>query len=84
MFIISKTTKGQEYLYSTKYSILCRNKKQAEKLAEHLNTHNEDTIGDFKLKNNEIWFTYEIDEYDNIPRYKLVSTENKIAIVENY
>lgn len=85
MFIISKTIKGKEFVYSTRHSILCSNKKQAEKLAEHLNTHNEDTQGDFKLKDNEIWYIYEIDKYDTPPRYKLSTTRGKIAIKEyNY
>lgn len=82
MFIISKTIKGQEYLYSNKFTILCNSKKQADKLAEHLNLHNEDSMGDFKLKDNEIWYTYEIDQYDTPPRYKLSCTKNKISIKE--
>ena len=85
MYIISKTIKGKEFVYSTRYSILCSSKKQAEKLAEHLNTHNEDTQGDFKLKDNEIWYVYEIDKYDTPPHYKLSTTRGKIAIKEyNY
>ena len=82
MYIISKAIKGKEFIYSTKYSILCSNKKQAEKLAEHLNTHNEDTQGGFKLKDNEIWYVYEIDKYDTPPRYKLSTTRGKISIKE--
>ncbi len=84
MFIISKTIKGQEYLYSNKYSILCKNEKQAQQLASFLNNNNNSTIGDFKLKDNELYFVYEIDNYDTQPRYKLKSTKNKISIVENY
>ena len=84
MYIISKTIKGKEYIYWKKYSILCNSKKQAEKLAEHLNNHNEDTNGDFKLKDDEYYKVYEIDNYDPIPRYKLKSTKNKITLVENY
>lgn len=84
MYIISKTIKEKEYIYSNKCSILCSSKKQAEKLAEHLNNHNEDTNGDFKLKNDEYYKVYEIDNYDPIPRYKLKSTKNKITLVENY
>lgn len=84
MFIISKTIKGQEYLYSNKYSILCKNEKQAQQLASFLNNNNNNTIGDFKLKDNELYFVYEIDQYDTQPRYKLKNTKNKISIVENY
>lgn len=84
MFIISKTIKGKEYLYSNKYSILCKNEKQAQQLASFLNNNNNDTIGDFKLKDNELYHVYEIDNYDTQPRYKLKSTKNKISIVENY
>lgn len=84
MFIISKTIKGQEYLYSNKYSILCKNEKQAQQLASFLNNNNNNTIGDFKLKDNELYYVYEIDQYDTQPRYKLKSTKNKISIIENY
>lgn len=84
MFIISKTTKGQEYLYSNKYSVLCRSEIQARVLAEHLNKYKHTLLGDFKLKDNELYYVYEIDQYDTPPRYKLKSTKNKITIVENY
>ena len=82
MFIISKTIKGKEFVYSNKYSILCKNKEEAMQLAKHLNEHNDSTIGDFKLKENEIWHCYEIDKYDSQPRYKLVNTKGKISIRE--
>ena len=82
MFIISKTIKGKEFVYSNKYSILCKNESQAHKLAEHLNTYNEDTMGDFKLKENETWFVYEIDDYDYPPRYKVTQTKGKITLRE--
>lgn len=82
MFIISKTIKGKEFIYSTKYSILCKSKKQAKQLADFLNKNNEDTIGNFKLKENETWWVYEIDKYDAPPRYRLSTTKNKIKIVE--
>lgn len=81
MFIISKTIKGNEYLYSKKHSILCRSKVQAEKLANFLNTHNDTALDTFKLKNNEIWYTYQIDDFDAPPRYKLKTTKNAIKIV---
>ena len=82
MYIISKTIKGKEFVYSNRYSILCKNEEQAKMLAEHLNNHNEETIGDFKLKDNEIWWVYEIDKYDTPPYYKVSSTKGKIAIKE--
>lgn len=84
MYIISKAIKGQEFLYSTRYSILCKNKTEAEILAEHLTKYNEDAAADFKLKNNEVWHVYEIDKYDAPPRYKLCCTKNKIAVRENF
>lgn len=84
MFIISKTIKGKEYLYSNKYSILCKNKEQANQLASFLNKNNNTSISDWKLKDNELYYVYEIDNYDTQPRYKLKSTKNKISIVENY
>ena len=84
MFIVSKTVKGKEYLYSNRHSILCRDKEQAQKLSSFLNENNNNNIGDFKLKDNELYFVYEIDQYDNIPKYRLKSTKNKISIVENF
>ena len=82
MFIVAKTIKGHEYVYSNKYSILCSNEKQANLLATHLNSHNDTAINDFKLKEDETWHVYEIDEYDSEPRYKLVCGKNKISIKE--
>lgn len=81
MNIISKTIKGKEFLYSKNYTILCNSEKQAKKLAEHLNNNNDSAVGDFKLKDNEIWYDYEIDKYDNAPIYKLKTTKNKISII---
>ena len=82
MFIVSKTIKGKEFIYSNKHSILCKNEKQAKKLAQFLNEHNDTTTGDFKLKDNEIYYVYKIDKYDTQPRYKLTTTKNKISIKE--
>ena len=82
MFIISKTIKGKEYSYSSRHTILCNNEKQARMLADFMNKHNDTVIGDFKLKDNETWYTYEIDEYDTPPKYKLSCVRGKIAIKE--
>lgn len=82
MFIISKTIKGQEYVYSKEFSILCNNEKQANTLASFLNNHNNTAIDKFKLKENEMWYTYEIDKYDTEPRYKLSCVRGKISIKE--
>lgn len=84
MFIVSKTLKGKEFVYSNKYSILCKNEEEAKKLSEHLNKYNDSAIGDFKLKDNEIWYVYEIDKYDTRPTYKLKCAKNKISLVENF
>ena len=54
MYIISKALKGKEFLYSTKYTILCKSEIQANKLAKFLNEHNDTALGIFKLKDNEI------------------------------
>lgn len=81
MNIISKTIKGKEYMYQKNYTILCNSEKQAKKLAEHLNKNNENAMGNFKLKDNEIWHDYKIDMYDNEPIYKLKSSKNKISII---
>lgn len=82
MYIISKTIKGKEYLYSKDFTILCSNEEQANKLARFLNEHNDTTSENFKLKDNEIWHTYKIDRYDTRPRYELKTTKNKISIIE--
>lgn len=80
MIIISKAIKGKEFLYNRNFTILCNSEKQAKKLAEHLNNNNDNAIGDFKLKDNEIWHDYKIDIYDNEPIYKLKNSKNKISI----
>lgn len=82
MYIISKTQKGKEYLYSTQHSILCKNEKQARVLADFMNNNNENAIGNFKLKEGEHWWVYEIDKYDTPPRYELKTTKGKISIKE--
>jgi len=84
MYIISKSIKGQEYLYSIRYSILCSSKKKAQQLAQFLNEHNDETNEEFKLKDNEVWYMHEIDEYDAPPRYKLCNTKGKISVKEMY
>lgn len=84
MYIISKTIKGQEFIYSTKHSILCKNEKQARELANFMNKNDDTALDQFKLKEDELWFVYEIDMYDTPARYRLKSTKNKISIVENY
>ena len=83
MFIISKTIKGKEFMYSNEYSILCNSQKQAQALAKFLNKHNDTALNDFKLKDNELWYVYEIDKYDTAPRYKISQTKGKISIKEN-
>lgn len=84
MYIVAKSIKGKEYLRSKKYSILCNNKKQAEKLANFLTENNESNRNEWKLKDGEIYRVYEIDSYDAQPLYRLKSTKNKISIVYNY
>lgn len=84
MFIVAKTIKEKEFVYDNNYSIKCKNESQASKLAKHLNNNNDTAIGKFKLKDNEIWWVYEIDMYDSIPHYKLKTTKNKISLVENW
>lgn len=82
-FIIAKTLKGKEFMYSNNYSILCGSKKECEILARHLNNNNDSAINDFKLKDNEIWYVYEIDNYSSTPKYKLINTKGKISVVYN-
>jgi hypothetical protein len=82
MYIISKTNKGTEYLYSIKHAILCNSEQQAKALATFLNEHNSTTIHDFKLKHGEIWHWYYIDTYDIQPIYKIKTIKNKISIIK--
>lgn len=84
MFIVSKTIKGKEFVYSGNHSILCEDEKQAQKLAHFMNNHNDTALDIFKLKDDEIWHVYEIDKYDTPARYKLKNTKSKISIAENY
>ena len=81
MFIIAKTIKGQEYIHSKVYAFECNNKKQAVTIAEFLNNNNDNSKGDWKLKDNEIWRLYEIDNYDTQPFYKIKSVKGKISII---
>lgn len=84
LYITSKSIKEHEYCYSMNYSILCKNKKQADELTKHLNEHNDTASEKFKLKDNEVWYTHEIGDWekDYIP-FKLVNTKNKITIRYN-
>ena len=83
MFIVAKTIKEKEFVYSNKFSILCNSEEQAKKLAKHLNDNNNSAFGEWKLNFNEIWYVYEIDKYDTQPIYKLKNTKNKISITFN-
>ena len=83
-FIVAKTTRGNEFIHSREYSILCRSEKQARELSNHLNQNNEKNINGWKLKENEIYHVYQIDNSDFQPIYKLKQTKNKISLVYNY
>lgn len=84
LYITSKTIKNKEFIYSMKYSILCKNKDQADKLTDFLNKHDNTALGEFKLKNNEIWHTYEVGDFEkNYIPFKLKTTKNKITIISN-
>ena len=52
-------------------------------MANHLNNNNDSAINDFKLKDNEIWYVYEIDNYSSTPKYKLINTKGKISVIYN-
>lgn len=85
MYIISKSIKGQEYLYSKRFMIECKDEKQSIRIAKHLNENNEKSIGDWKLKDNETWFSHFRDQYDGIePQYKIVETKNSIKVRLKY
>ena len=84
LYITSKSIKEHEYIFSMNYAILCKNKEQADKLTDFLNKHNNTAIGEFKLKNNEVWYTHEVGDYEiNYIPFKLKSTKNKITITSN-
>lgn len=84
IYFISKAVKGKEFLYSKKFTILCKTKKQAKQLADYLNENDKTTLGDWKLKDGETWHPYEDgDWYKDYILYKLKSTRGKIAITLN-
>lgn len=84
MFIVAKTIKGKEYMYSHKTSILCKSEKQANELSDYLNSHNVMLNELFKLNSNEIWFVYEIDNYTSTPAYILCGNlKNGISVKYN-
>lgn len=83
MVIFAKTLKGKEFLYSSKTAVLCKNREQAQQVAEFLNSHNDGNQGDFKLKDGEVFHVYEIDKYDRQPLFRLKSTKNSIKICYN-
>ena len=82
MYIVAKTIKNKEFIYNNSTSIKCASLKMAQVLADHLNKHNEQSVGTFKLNEGEIWHFYEIGNWEN-PRYKLAKIKGKISVVEN-
>lgn len=56
MFIVAKTTTGQEYFYSKK-DAFCVSKAAAEKIRDICNNER------WRLKDNETWHVYEIAEF---------------------
>jgi hypothetical protein len=82
MFIISKTIKGKEFMYSKNCMIKCESKKQANFLCECMNVNNSSLNDDFKLKENELYYVYSIDKYDTQPNYRISIRKNKFYIVE--
>jgi hypothetical protein len=84
LYITSKSIKGKEFIYSMQYSILCKNKEQADKLTKHLNNNDKTASEKFKLKDNEVWFTHEVGDYEkNYIPFRLKSTKNKITLEFN-
>ena len=82
MYIVAKTIKNKEFIYNNSTSIKCASLKMAQVLADHLNKHNEQSVGTFKLNEGEIWHFYEVGNWEN-PRYKLAKIRGKISVVEN-
>ena len=82
MYIVAKTIKNKEFIYNNNTSIKCGSLKMAQVLADHLNKHNEKSLGIFKLNEREIWHFYEVENWE-VPRYKLAKTKGKISVKEN-
>ena len=82
MYIVAKTIKNKEFIYNNSTSIKCGSLKMAQVLADHLNKHNAQSLGIFKLNEGEIWHFYEVGNWEN-PRYKLAKIRGKISVVEN-
>ena len=82
-YFIAITQKEKEFIYNVKNAIMCNDLKNAIKISNFLNNHNDSAINGFELKNeNEYWYVYEYDGYTYIP-YKIKNTKNKISIVFN-
>ena len=82
MYIVAKTIKNKEFIYNNNTSIKCGSLKMAQVLADHLNRHNEQSLGIFKLNEGEIWHVCVIGKWET-PRYKLASVKGKISKREN-
>ncbi len=82
MAFISKSPKGKEFLFSRQYTIACKTRKQAEQLANYLNENDKNSIGNWKLNDNETWSVHD-DMYGIEPLFKVRRKNGNISIVLN-
>lgn len=75
-YSIAKSVKGREFLYDRNSVIYCGNKKRATEIADFLNSHDEFSLGEFKLKDGEIWYVHS----GIMPVYTLSRRKNKISV----
>lgn len=75
-YSIAKSCIGREFLYNRNSVIYCGSKKRATEFADFLNSQNETTIGEFKLKDGEIWYVHQ----DIEPVYKISKRKNGISV----
>lgn len=64
MIIIAKAVRGQEFMYSAR-SAHKVSKASGQKIADCLNENR------YKIDDNQVWWVYEIDEYDSAYDYAI-------------
>lgn len=72
MKIVAVAVKGQEFLYNPKTAHKV-SAKSAERITENLNENL------FRLKENEIWYLYDVDRYDRAFDY----AESQSFVIRN-
>jgi len=83
IYFISKAKKGHEYLYMREFTIKCKTKKEAEKLAAHLNENDKTSLGVWKLGEGQTWHAYEEADWAICPLWKLKRKNGNLIVTHN-